>query len=166
MTKNKKIILILELLLIGSITACSLPGSKSHSTKRNEEINAYANDSIVQANLKPSPEDCPKTTLSVDETKNKALEKFEGCLVSVRGKIWEINGDNSISLIDTTERTGYNDKIILSGDFSNDAYYEIGRNISELKLNSEYERLPIATFTGTVDSDAWLENCVLTDVEK
>lgn len=160
--KNQTIILVSSLLLIGSAVSCNLFGKKSDGS-RNKETNKSADSSIVAANSKSSAADCPQKTLWIIETKNKALEKYEGCLLRVQGKIWEIEGDNKIVLTNQSDMTGYDDKFLISGDFSNSTYSKIGDQISEIKLKGDYEKLPIVTFTCAVGSEASLESCFLTE---
>jgi hypothetical protein len=157
--KNHHIALIL---IAVSALSCNLFDGQKRET-------AAANRPELSSAPKPSPAECTTSTLSVNETKNEGLKKYEGCLVSLRGKIWEVRGRNAIALIDTSERTDYNHVLSIAGDFSGATYYEIGRKISDLKINGDYDRLPTATFTGTVETASGyssLKNSILTEVQK
>jgi hypothetical protein len=163
MRKNQTIVLVISFLLIGLMLACSLPGIKSFSGEKAEKVNKAADNSDAESSTKPSAADCPREPLWVVDAKDNALEKYEGCWVKIKGKIWEIEGDNKIALIDMSETTGYPDQIFISGDFSNKTYSEIGDKTSGLKLKGEYEKLPVVTFTCAVDSAFSLDKCVLTE---
>lgn len=145
-----------------SALSCNLFDAKKGETRA-------ANRTELSSAPKSSPSECPTATLSVNETKNEGLKKYEGCLISLRGKIWDVRGIDSIALIDTSERTDYNHVLSIAGDFSGATYYEIGRKISDLKINGDYDRLPTATFTGTVETASGyssLKNSILTEVQK
>lgn len=164
MKKNQTIILILALFTICAGLSCGSADSKS--AIENGNGNTIANRS-VSGTPKSAPVDCPTTPISVSATKDKGLEKYEGCQLSVRGKIWDVRRE-SITLIDEAERTDYNYSLFIGGNFTDSRYSDIGLKISKLKIDQQLDRLPVATFTGTVEKVSGytsLKNSVLTNVQ-
>lgn len=101
---------------------------------------------------------------------NEVLEQYMGCTITVRGKLWEVR-DEYVVLIDTTERTDGNSSRYCAGDFTSATYTQVEDKLTQLKMNSDYEKLPKVTFSGTVKategSDSiGLKNCVMTEFTK
>jgi len=147
MKKNQTILIFAALILTGSVIACSMFGGSNSNGNTNSNGNSMSNTNIASSTPRPAA-DCPTTTFSVSELKD-SLAKYEGCTLSIRGKLWEVRPEY-VTLIDTFERTDYNGSISCGGSFSGSTYSDIGFKISNMKINQQYDKLPTATFTGTV----------------
>ena len=157
--------LLLTLLSISFVLACNL--FSGSNTNGSGNTNTAANSNRV-ATPKPVPADCPASAISVKESSDKQLEKYEGCTLSVRGKLWDVRPD-MVELIDANDRAKGSDSIILGGNFSGGKYSEIGLELTGIRFRQQYDRLPIATFTCTVNNVSGyigLRDCTLTNVEK
>jgi hypothetical protein len=163
MKKNQTIVFII-LAVFG--LSCGLLGNK---TNVNETGNSNSiNNNNVSNSTPIAKAECPKYPISVSETKDKGLEKYIGCVLSVKGKVWDVTS-SVITLIDSADRTDYNYSLFIGGNFSGGTYFEIGQKISKLKADQQFDRMPVATFAGTVEKTGdytSLKNCVLSDVQR
>lgn len=166
MRKNLTVGIFSSFLLVGLTLSCGLFGNKSVS--ENSNAATVANSDKTAVSPAPSAVDCPQTTLTVNDTKDKGLDKYAGCTVSIQGKIWEVKTD-VITLIDAADRTDYNYSLFIGGNFSSGTYSDIALKISNLKVNQQFDRLPVATFTGKVEKVSGyssIKNSVLTNVQR
>lgn len=155
---------VLVMILVGLVLSCSWL-KKSETSENNNKV---SNSSSVSNTPTVAKAECPKSPISVNETKNKGLEKYDGCLLSVQGKIWSIT-NSTATLIDSTERTDYNYALSIGGNFSGGTYSEIALKISQIKINQQLDRLPIVTFTGNVEKNgdsATIKNAVLSNFQR
>ena len=161
--KNNKNALIV-LILIGFVISCSI--FKKNETAENS--NKISNVNSAPNSPPIAKAECPKSPISVNETKDKGLEKYQGCLLSVQGKIWSIT-NSTVTLIDTTERTDYNHSLSIGGSFSSGIYNDIALKISQIKINQQLDKLPTVTFTGNVEKNegyTTLKNATLSDFQR
>jgi hypothetical protein len=162
MKNNQTIVLFLSLLLACFAVSC---GSSDNSN-----ANANGNRSTNSANNANSPKkvaaaDCPATPLGVKEFKDKGKD-YEGCSVSVQGKLWEVKNEVA-TLIDTYDRTDYNGALYIGGNFTDSRYFDIQMKVSKMKIEQQYDKLPVVTFTGiveTVGGSTGLKNGILGNV--
>lgn len=165
MKNNQTIVLFLGLFLACIALSCS---SLSNTTvNKNGNGNSVANSNIASNSPKPvAAANCPTGTLGVKEFKDKGND-YEGCLLSVQGKLWAITNDVA-TLIDTSDRTDYNGALYIGGNFGGGKYTDIALKISKMKIDQQYDRLPGVTFTGTVETTngfTGLKNGVLSNVQ-
>jgi hypothetical protein len=147
MKKDQTIVLFSVLFFLCSALSCGSSGSSNV----NENGNKAANNKNVSNSPKPvAAADCPTGTLGVKEFKDKGKD-YEGCLLSVQGKLWAITNDVA-TLIDTSDRTDYNGALYIGGNFAGGKYTDIALKISKMKIDQQLDRLPVVTFTGTVET--------------
>jgi hypothetical protein len=160
MKKNQVMILFLALL-----SSFTLSCGSSDSTNVSENSNKAANNTnVANSPKKVAAADCPTIPLGVKEFKDKGKD-YEGCAVSVQGKLWEVRNDMA-TLIDTSDRTDYNGALFIGGSFTDSRYSDIQMKISKMKIDQQYDKLPVVTFTGSVetkDGYTGLKNAVLTN---
>ena len=151
--KNQITNIAVILLATGLVLSCGM-----FSGKGNSAVGTSANKPGVN---------CPTQSISVTEAKG-GITQWENCELSVEGKIWEIKSD-VISLIEITDRTDLNGAFVVSGTFTDSRFGTIGQRIEGDKLSQSYDKLPIVTFTGIVETNggsAKLTHCHLTDSRK
>lgn len=165
MKKNRTILFLVALILVSSVMACSMFGGSNSNS--NSTTNSVANSNAPASTAVPAA-DCPKSAIPVSEAKNGGLAKYQGCLLSVRGKTWEITNE-TITLIDANDRTDYNGALYIGGNFAGGQYSDIALRLSKLKIDQQLDRLPVATFAGSVETNGGyttLKNSILTDVQR
>lgn len=155
--------MITATVLVGLTLGC---GNWSNLTSTSNANNLSDNSNIASANApkKAAPSDCPTSALSVTEFKSSG-KNYEGCLVSVTGKLWEVQSATA-ALIEQNERTDYNGVLYIGVNFSDNRYFDIQSKISKMKIDQQYDRLPVVTFSGSGETNSGytgLKNAVLTD---
>jgi hypothetical protein len=168
MKKNRLNILSALILLIGFSLACnSFSGGASNENPafdgNKNSANADADNTPVKATA-----ECPTATLSVNDAKNNGLKKYEGCTVSLRGKLWDIQSTTA-EIFDANDRTNYNGSVFVGGNFSGSKFSDVGLKLSKMKIDQKYDQLPVVTFTGTVKTVSGyigLKDSLLSDVQK
>ncbi len=151
--RNQITNLALILFATGFVLSCGMFGGSENKVIGNSAKKAGVN--------------CPTQSISVTEAKG-GLAKWENCELSVEGKIWEIKSD-VISLIETTDRNDLNGAFVVSGTFTDSRFGTIGQRIEDNKLSQNFDKLPIAIFTGIVEiqgGSGKLTHCHLTDSRK
>jgi len=100
MKNNQTILVFVALILAGSVIACSMFGGSNSNGNANSNGNSMANSSIASSTPVPAA-DCPTSPVSVSEVKGSgALDKYMGCMLSVKGKLWDVRYE-SVTMIDT-----------------------------------------------------------------
>jgi len=149
----------------------AIVGLGCSSFRASDSPNANTNtttSNVAATSPKPTAADCPSYPLTVNDLKNKQIEKYSGCLLSVSGKLWDITATTA-TLIDSNERTDYNGALYVGGSFSSATYSELGLRLSTLKSNQQFDRLPTVTMTGSVEERSGhigLSNAVLSGIQK
>jgi hypothetical protein len=167
MKKNKVNTLLALAALIAFALACNSAGGGSVNENSAPNGGNAANNGAADL-PKTAPAECPARTLSVGEAKSGGLQKYEGCKLSVRGKIWDMQS-TTVELFDAAERTNYNGSIYVGGNFTGSTYSEVSMKLLKLRTDQKYDLLPIATFTGTVKTVSGYSNLhesVLSDFQK
>ena len=166
MKNNQSTLVLAAFLLAGSAISCSMFGGGTSNGNAKSNGNSMSNKNIASSTPVPAT-DCPTTTFSPSELKD-GLAKYEGCTLNIQGKLWEVRTDY-VTLIDTSARASGSGDLLCGGNFSGGKYSEIGLELTGIRFRQQYERLPVATFTGKVETASGytgLKNCVLTNVQR
>lgn len=169
--KNAKTFVLALLLCAACLISCKVFGSKSSSY--NNSNNSNNSNTVSNENdnsTTTTARDCPSGNVNVSTIKSSGgLDAYVGCTLSIAGKLWEVRNE-TVTLIDVSDRTDYNGALYCGGNFTSSSYYSIASKISDIKLRQEYDRLPVVTFTATVRKSssgyAGLTDCILTDVQQ
>lgn len=160
MKNMNSLALALLLFALNAVLGCG-SSAESNGNAYNSSANTNA---ATAAPKKADPANCPTYSVGVKDFKENG-KNFEGCRVGIEGKLWEVRND-MVTLIDKTDRTDYTGSIYIGGNFSDGRYTDIQLRISKMKIDQQYDRLPVVTFTGNVETNSGytsIKNAVLTN---